>query len=252
MYQSPTHDPLALCVIPSGLPFWRHRKDTQQQAEQGHDIPITRSRAKRSKSGSAPDDSEEPESLLPPDEVITPTKTLRNGKVTKYAGTVTLVHVPSLPIRTRSRFPLDEQGSTDGATPATEAERSRPALSGISVLNPGLIERDPPSPITGWALDVPLDEQDLAFEPSTESNSHEGDAMEVDSPTHTTESHDANSGSSDRKGKRGEKDSHPVEDSKTDPIRVRIQTAAMGMGGKVIVVLGTRGIIWVYRIKNGC
>lgn len=283
LYQSPTHDPLALYVIPSGLPFHQPGRDNPPQTEQDSqfdtqstedDTTTTRNtrargqgKSTRNNNGPAPADdpagtstpidipdsqaeaAKEPEPLLPPDETLTFTKVSQDGKVKKYAGTVTLVHVPSLPRRIPSRFPLDRQGSTNETTPTTETEQPRPALSGISEWHPGLVERDPPPPITGWTLDVPLDEQDLAFEPS---DSQGDDTMEVDNSNRAAETAGANQHSGNtRKGKGKEKDSSEVKDTKVDPVSVRIQMAAMGMNGKVIVVLGTRGRIWVYRVKNG-
>lgn len=273
LYQSPTHDPLALCVIPAGLPFLRHRNEKGKESQeststsrqttkddsiientiQARDRGITKTQAGAK---SVDRTRDEPVSLLPPDEPPVQTKASQEGKVKKYAGTVTLVHVPSLPIRLPSRFPLDKQSATPGETQAsltTEAEE--PAVSGISEWNLGLIERDTPPPITGWALDVPLDEQDLIFESAPDftpayAGSEEDDRMQIDSPT-GAERLGASRSKDNRKGKGRGENSQGVKDEDEEPIRVRVQTAAMGMDGKAIVVLGTRGRIWVYRIKNG-
>ncbi|KAF9455084.1 hypothetical protein P691DRAFT_800093 [Macrolepiota fuliginosa MF-IS2] len=241
IYRSPTHDPIALCVIPRGLPFLRHRK------EEGEQTQNTASREPVNDDASPPKDSV---SLLPPDEKPAQTKVSQDGQPKKYAGTVTLVHVPSLPGRIPSRFPLDRETPTSGEpTPPAQQE---PALSGISEWNPGLIERPIPPPITGWALDVPLDEADLVFECDPRRPGHTGgredDRMQVDESSGAEASGSGPSGDNARR-RRGE-NSQRTESTNKDPIRVRVQNAMMGDNGKLIVVLGTRGRIWIYRMKN--
>jgi hypothetical protein len=147
-----------------------------------------------------------------------------------------------------SRFPLDETTSSKPETSSGAAD-FMPKLSGLSTINPGLIERDSPPQISGWTLEVPLDEQDLIYEclratghGGLEGENEAGDAMQVDDHVRAK----------NLNGKGKEKNKIPSEGEKLDeqPIKVRIQTAAMGMGGNFIVALGTRGRIWVYRKKT--
>ena len=164
---------------------------------------------------------------FPPDEPPVLTKILSNGQVRSFAGTVTLVHVPSLPLRKPSRFPLDDPMLK---APTERIGDTKPQLHGLGTIHPGLIERNNPPPITGWAVDVPLDDDDMKYE--SRPTSRVGDTMQIDDVVVNTRS------------------SNDKEDSE-ELIKVRLQTAALGMDGKVIVVVGTRGRIWVYRMKSG-
>ncbi|KAJ3573661.1 hypothetical protein NP233_g2285 [Leucocoprinus birnbaumii] len=243
LYNSPTHDPVAACVIPAGLPFFKRAGKIPEKPQAQSPSKSQTSSDKINNDSGSQDPPKVLGPALPPDEPPVITKTLSNGEVRQYAGTVTLVHVPSLPLRLPSRFPLDKppglapDTSTDGAS----QEESKPKLYGLSTINPGLIERDNPPPILGWTLYVPLDAEDLAYESTSPSNV--GDAMETDG-------HSGGTRGASGKGK-GKEKVPQVTQAIEESIKVRLQTAALGMGGKVIVVLGTRGRIWIYRIKKG-
>ncbi|KXN83867.1 Coatomer subunit alpha [Leucoagaricus sp. SymC.cos] len=237
VFQSPTHDPVALCVIPAGIHYYRKPAGPETS---------------RPFRGAAEDNNnnvndvteahklDEPESLLPPDEPPLMMKSLPNGKARKLAGTVTLVHAPSLPQRLPSRHPLDKTTDLILAAHQEAEDSASPKLSGLSVVNPSLIEREIPPPIVGWTLEVPLDDSDLAHE--TPPLSTTSGTMQVDEPQSTK----GNNG----RGKATTQASQESTNTEEDPIKVRLLTAGMGMDGKVIVVIGTRGRIWVYKIKK--
>lgn len=244
IYQSPVHDPVALCTLPAGLPYIRTKKEEKKQNQSNSTTGGQKGNDNHSAiTGKTP---RKHASHLPPDEKPITTKVSTDGRTKTLAGTVELVHVPSLPIRLPSRFPLDKPANASLGPPAEAIESDLPALSGISEWNAELIEREPPPPISGWTLDVPLSENDLIFEspsPSTSGGDGEaGHAMQID--------HSMRIERSNAKGKEREQ-SPSSRDVEEPPIRVRVQNAVMGMNGKVVVVLGTRGRVWVYRIKTG-
>lgn len=241
LYKTAVHDPLAVIVIPAGIFYFKGQKESDEKEGK------PQSRTERRKTNTADkknendstnsqesnQHSDKPESFLPPDEPPLLTKNLPNGDVRKLAGTVTLTHVPSLPVVHPSRHPLEKPtGSTTG-TP-DEVANSEPKLYGLSTINPGLIERDHSPPILGWTLEVPLDNDDLAYEiplaPGTAGQAIRG-------------------GSSSAKGNAKEPGPPEAKEHEEQPAKVRLLTAAMGMCGKVVVVLGTRGRLWIYDSK---
>jgi len=230
VYDSPTHDPIATCVIPAGLPYVKNTMGSGKS--HGHspgDFHKDKTPAEPGTAGDTGTTQELDQQLFPPDEPSLLTKSLSNGQIRSFAGTVTLMHVPSLPSREPSRFPLDNPMTTVAGTPMERGGDTKPQLHGLGTIHPGLIERNNPPPITGWSLDVPLDDDDAKYE-----SWPIGDAMQVDDPAVS------NIQSTRNKEKESE-----------ESIKVRLQTAALGMGGKVILVVGTRGRIWVYRMKSG-
>jgi len=231
VYDSPTHDPVATCVIPAGLPYVKNTmgpgkshghspRNSSKDQTSAEEIRIVEDTRTTQESG---------QQLYPPDEPSLLTKSLSNGQVRSFAGTVTLMHVPSLPLRGPSRFPLDDPMTTVAENSMERGGDTKPQLHGLGTIHPGLIERNNAPPITGWLLDVPLDDDDAKYE-----SWPIGDAMQVDDPVVSNAQNTKNK-----------------EKELEEPIKVRLQTAALGMGGKVILVIGTRGRIWVYRMKSG-
>jgi len=228
VYDSPRHDPIVTCVIPAGLPYLKMTMGSGKS--HGHSSNKDQTPAEKRTSRDVETTQESAQQVppcFPPDEPPVLTKILSNGQVRSFAGTVTLVHVPSLPLRKPSRFPLDDPMLK---APTERIGDTKPQLHGLGTIHPGLIERNNSPPITGWAVDVPLDDDDMKYE--SRPTSRVGDTMQIDDAVVNTRS------------------SNDKEDSE-ELIKVRLQTAALGMDGKVIVVVGTRGRIWVYRMKSG-
>jgi len=228
VYDSPTHDPIATCVVPAGLPYVKNTMGSGKL--HGHspgDSGLGKTSVRTAEDTETIQESGQ--QLFPPDEPSLLTKSLSNGQIRSFAGTVTLMHVPSLPLREPPRFPLDDPMTTVAGTPMERGGDAKPQLYGLGTIHPGLIERNNPPPMTGWSLDVPLDDDDAKYE-----SWPIGDVMQVD------DSAASNTQNTKNKGKEPE-----------ESIKVRLQTAALGMGGKVILVIGTRGRIWVYRMKSG-
>jgi polycomb protein EED len=236
---TPFHDPLAVIVIPAGIPYFK-RPPRSEESTRNHNETDRNKEGDSTKSEGSSQQFDESSLFFPPHESSPLTNTSSSGSARKLAGTVTLTHVPSLPLSSPPRHPLDKP--SDSASDATEtAGDSEPKLHGLSTINPGLTERDSALPISGWALDVPLDDEDLIYEnpPIAGAVDH---AMQVD------ELHRV--GTSSGKGKEKEEISPMAKEGADPPIKVRLLTAAMGMCGKIIVVLGTRGRIWVYRTND--
>ncbi|KAF7784640.1 hypothetical protein Agabi119p4_805 [Agaricus bisporus var. burnettii] len=224
VYQSPTHDPIALCTIPTVLPF--EKKKEEHQKDKGA-ICVSDIHGDRSLS------SLSVENLA--------TGTPKDGE-TRVAGTVQIFHIPSLPHRLPSRFPLDAPPDGMPAN-AKVAEEGIADLPGLSRYHAELIERDPPPPFKSWTLEVPLSEFDLTSE-ATHAVGH-GPAGGM------TQAYDTR-----QRKVRSEKDETEKITGQEYTLKsiaevpVSVQNAKMGMDGKVIVVLGTRGRLWVYRIQG--
>lgn len=154
----------------------------------------------------------------------------KDGKRKQLAGTVEIFHIPSLPIRLPSRFPLDAP-TDDMFDDGREKGEGLADLPGLSRLHAELIERDPPLPFKSWTLEVPLGESDLISGSLSSSSIRAGGARQREVPLG--------------------KDDGGYTLKNVDEVPVSVQNARMGMDGKVIVVLGTKGRVWVYRIKDG-
>jgi polycomb protein EED len=231
VYQSPAHDPVGICTIPTVLPF---KKKKEQQQEAGSTISVSDIHQDRSLSF-----------LLAENHA---TGISKDGKKKQLAGTVQIFHIPSLPDRLPSRFPLDAPAN-DSLNNARVKEEGAADLPGLSRYHAELIERDPPPPFKSWTLEVPLSESDLISEASSSSTEAAEPRGRVGGVTQAYGARQMEVPSGKDKEDNERRPGYSLKSINEVPVSV--QNARMGMDGKVIVVLGTRGRVWVYRIKDG-